>query len=383
MTKVLPTSSPPARSGRPRVNWRDQRAGYLFVLPALLLIGVFGIFPIGYALYMSLYNWRVRQLGFVGLENYTQLVGNWGGALAFVAGILLILAAHWLWTDAARRFSRLSWLKWGGALTLMLAGVAIALGWNAMSRAGDAAFLRSFIVTLYYALGTVPLQIVLSLVLATILHQKLRGQELFRMLYFLPYITPVVATAVVFRSLFSPRETGLANTVLGWLHLAPQQWLFEPRPWLQALFGWNVGGPSLALVTIILFGVWTYVGYNVVIFLAGLGDIPRDLYEAAEIDGASGVQKFTNVTIPLLSPVIFYLTLVGFIGTLQAFNHLYVMRVPSAQGTVDTVSLTIFDTFYQNNNYGLAAAQSFLLFFVILAITLMQFRFFGRKVFYG
>ncbi|WP_424950745.1 carbohydrate ABC transporter permease [Deinococcus sp.] len=378
----------PGVSGQTARRRRGEAStAYLFILPALLLIAVFGLFPIGYSLYMSLYNWRVRQGEFAGLDNYKQLLGGVQGPLAFVAGLALILLAHWLWTGAFQGQNWFRWLRLPAALALMAAGVTIALGWNVMVRSGDAAFLQSLIVTLYYAVLSIPVQIVFALILAALLYRGLPGQGFFRSLYFLPYVMPVVATAAVFRAIFSPRDTSLANTVLGWLHVAPQGWLFDPRPLSQVLFGWQLpgvwAGPSMALATVVLFGIWTFVGYNVVIFLAGLTGIPKDLYEAAEIDGAGAAAQFLYITVPMLSPVIFYVALVGLIGALQAFNHIYVMRVPSAQGTVDSASVYIFDTFYQNNNYGLAAAESFILFFLILALTLFQFRFFGRKVFYG
>ena len=142
-------------------------------------------------------------------------------------------------------------------------------------------------------------------------------------------------------------------------------------------------GPSFALVTVIIFGIWTYTGYNAVIFLAGLGNIPKQLYEAAAIDGATRVQQFRHITVPLLSPVTFYLTVLGFIGTFQAFTHIYVMRSPNTRDAVDTASIVIFDTFYGRNNFSLAAAQSVVLFAIILILTLLQNRLFGRSVFRG
>jgi multiple sugar transport system permease protein len=129
--------------------------------------------------------------------------------------------------------------------------------------------------------------------------------------------------------------------------------------------------------------VWTYVGYNTVIFLAGLGSIPHELYEAAQIDGASTWHLFRHITLPLLSPVTFYLALVAFIGTFKAFNHIYVMRVPSAQGTVDVTSIYIFDTFYRHTQFGYATAQAIVLFVIILILTMVQNKVFGEKVFYG
>jgi ABC-type sugar transport system permease subunit len=389
----MQTSTTAAR--RPRVSASQRRewlTGYLFVLPATLVITLFGIFPIAYAVYMSLHRWRVRKGAFVGLDNYLAIVGDWWGALAFFGGLLLILVAHWLWTDAFKRADGAPLLgRLLGAMVLLGSGVAISLGWQLMRQEGDRRFLSGLMRTVYYGFTAVPVQIALALVIATLLFQKLRGQELFRMIYFLPYVTPAVAAAAVFRSIFSPRPERPANTVLEWLGLPPQQWLFETRPVSQILFGglfdrlgieltgfW--AGPSLALVTVIIFGVWTFTGYNAVIFLAGLGNIPKQLYEAAAIDGATRVQQFRYITVPLLSPVTFYLTVLGFIGTFQAFTHIYVMRSPATRDAVDTASVVIFDTFYGLSNFSLAAAQSVVLFVIILILTLMQNRFFGRRV---
>ena len=208
------------------------------------------------------------------------------------------------------------------------------------------------------------------------------------MMYFLPYITPIVATAVVFRTIFNPRDTSLANQVIGLLNIEPQKWLFESKSINALLFNLEnlegfLAGPSLALISIALFGIWTYVGYNTVIFLAGLGSIPKELYEAAEIDGANQWNLFRNITLPLLSPVTFYLALIAFIGTFKAFNHIYVMRTPAALGTANVVSVSIFDTFYKANQYGYAAAQAILLFGIILVLTFAQNKIFGERVFYG
>jgi multiple sugar transport system permease protein len=224
------------------------------------------------------------------------------------------------------------------------------------------------------------------MILAYILFQNIKGKEIFRMIYFLPYITPTVSTAVVFQIIFSSRETSIANMVMGFLGLDPLKWRFEPNP-VTELLGLNLqgflAGPSLALVTIIIFGVWVYVGYNAVIFLAGLGNIPQEIYEAAEIDGANRYHMFRHITMPLLSPVTFYLSLVAFIGTFKAFNHIYVLRVPSAQDSVITASIRIFDSFYKANMYGVATAQAIVLFIVILGLTFVQNKIMGERVFYG
>jgi len=377
-----------------RYKRSEWLTGYLFILPATVLILVFGLFPIGYALYMSVFRWRIRQGAFIGLDNYADVLGNGWGALAFFGGLLLIMVAHWLWTDAFRR-SGGTYLRVAGAAVLLASGVFVALGWSLMREAGDDRFLSGLVRTVYYGFGSVPVQIFLALGLASLLFQKIRGQELFRMVYFLPYVTPAVAGAAIFRSLFSPRPERPVNTLLDFFGIPPQQWMFEARPVTQLLFGgWleKVGvtdfsgfwaGPSLALVTVIFFGIWTFTGYNAVIFLAGLGNIPKQLYEAAAIDGATRRQQFSMITVPLLSPVTFYLTVLGFIGTFQAFSHIYVMRDRATRDAVDTASIVIFDTFYGRNNFSLAAAQSVVLFAIILVLTLLQNRFLGSRVFRG
>lgn len=387
------TTKPTALTKR-RVGLKDRQewlTGYLFILPAVLVIGIFGLFPIVYSLYMSVYSWRIRQGAFIGLKNYIDTLGNWGAAGAFFGGLLLIIAAHWVWTSAFKRMeARRTIPKVLAALVLMGAGIAISLGWSSMLLTGDKRFLNGLIRTVYYGFGSVPIQIVLALIIAFLLFQNIRGQEWFRMMYFLPYVTPAVAGGAVFRTLFSPRAERPMNTFLSWFGIEPQRWLQEPKPVLELMFGelfqkWGIelsgfwAGPSLALITVIAFGIWTYTGYNAVIFLAGLGNIPKDLYEAAEIDGANKVKQFFNITVPLLSPVTFYLTVLGFIGTFQAFTHLYVMRMPASRDAMDTASIVIFDTFYKRNNFSLAAAQSVVLFVIILILTLLQNRLFGKR----
>ena len=380
-----------------RIRWIDVKeniTGYLFILPALLVIGLFGFFPIGYAFYMSTYNWRVKQGDFIALDNYTKALGDWGGVLAFAGGFILLVIAYWLWTGAFKPAK--SWvylaIRVMAALVVIAGFFAISSGWTQMEASGDVDFLNSLPLTVFYSLGAVPAEIAIGMVLAYLLFQKIRGKEFFRMLYFLPYITPAVATAMVFRSIFSSRETSLANQVIGLFGMEAQKWLFEPKPFNQVFFGLNLEsldlptllvGPSMALVSITFFGIWTYIGYNTVIFLAGLGAIPHELYEAGEIDGANKWQLFRHITLPLLSPVTFYLAIIAFIGTFKAFNHIYVMRVPSAQGTADVTSIFIFDTFYKQNQYGYAAAQAIILLAIILFLTVVQNKVFGERVFYG
>ncbi|MHB8135237.1 MAG: carbohydrate ABC transporter permease [Anaerolineaceae bacterium] len=370
-------------------RFTENITGYLFVFPALLIIFVFGLFPIGYSIYMSTFQWRVRKGDFIGIENYSKIIGDWTGLVIFIAGIGLLILAYLLWINASKAKSNyVKIIKFFAAILLLAFGFVISIGWDKMILLGDEGFLNSLIITVFYALGSVPLQLIIALILAYILFQNIKGKELFRMIFFLPYVTPVVTTAVVFRIIFSPRETSLANILIGRLGIEPLKWLFEPKAISELMFGLKdlnglLAGPSLALLTIILFGVWTFVGYNTVIFLAGLGGIPKEVYEAAEMDGANSWDLFRFVTVPLLSPITFYLFLISFIGTFKAFNHIYVMKVPNAQKTVVTASVQIFQTFYTENNFSVAATEAIILFLIILGLTFAQNKLLGDRVFYG
>jgi len=370
-------------------RFKENITGYLFVAPAFLIISVFGLFPIGYSIYMSTFQWRVRKGDFIGIENYKKIIGDWTGLLLFLLGIGILILAYILWNKASKAKANLiTTLKITAVALIILFGIIITFGWDKMIAAGDEEFLNSLIITVFYAVGSVPLQLIIALVLAYILFQNIKGKELFRMIFFLPYVTPVVTTAVVFRIIFSPRETSLANLLIGKLGIEPLKWLFEPKAISELMFGLKdlsglLAGPSLALITIILFGVWTFVGYNTVIFLAGLGGISKEVYEAAEIDGANSWDLFRFVTVPLLSPITFYLFLISFIGTFKAFNHIFVMKVPNAQKTVVTASVQIFQTFYTENNFSVAASEAIILFLIILGLTFAQNKLLGDRVFYG
>jgi multiple sugar transport system permease protein len=195
----------------------------------------------------------------------------------------------------------------------------------------------------------------------------------------------------------------LANQFLGWFGIPPQKWLHEASgvnlvilDLINQLTGASLTwpeiadplntiliGPSLALVSIIIYNWWVFVGYDTVIYLAGLGAIPHELYEAAEIDGAGRWQLFRKITIPLLSPTTFFLTIIATIGTFKAFNHIWMMKESSARATVDTASIKIFETFRADGQFGEAAAMAFILFGIILILSQIQSRVGERLVFYG
>jgi multiple sugar transport system permease protein len=226
---------------------------------------------------------------------------------------------------------------------------------------------------------------------------------LFRLIYFLPYIAPTVATSVVFKRIFSLRDTGLMNQFGGLLGIPPLRWLHEAKsinpllvqlvnaswgtnwtwPEISGPLGAILDGPSLALISIMIYNWWVYIGYDAVIYLAGLGNIPGDLYEAAAIDGAGEWTAFRRITIPLLSPTTFFLAIMATIGTFKAFNSIWVMYELASRDTVDTASILIFRTFRSDGQFGEAAAMAFILFGIILTLSRIQDRIGKKLVFYG
>jgi len=308
----------------------------LFLLPALLLLGIFKVFPALFAIYISFFRWDVIQGAFRGLENYADV----------------------LWASPVRA----------------------------------EAFWRALGTTLTYVLMTIPFEMGFALVIAYVLFQKLRGRTIYRTAYYLPYVTSTVAAATVFFWIFHP-QYGLLNAALGLIGISDLQWLQEPDGVFQmmgravglAVPGW-AAGPSLALVAISIFSIWHFLGFQIVIFLAGLGNIPEEYYEAAKLDGASGRQLFTNITLPLLSPHIFFVFTIASIGVFRAFNEIYVLTFPPLLGgpldTTRTLNVLVFRTFFQQGQIGLGSALGVILTLVILAFTIVQFRVLERRVVY-
>jgi multiple sugar transport system permease protein len=307
------------------------------------------------------------------------------------AGVLLLILAWKLWTSGISHTSDRAFILRGLGALFLIVGAWLLIGeLPAVIEAGDKDVWLGLKVTVFYSLGTVPFQISISLVLAYLLFQKVRGKEVFRVIYFLPYVTPAVASAVVFNLIFGPRASSPINAIITFFGGEHQKWLMEPNGVFYIIgkyLGFEVPtwatGPSLALVVIIIYSVWTYVGYDTVIYLAGLGNISNEINEAAAIDGANRWQIFRHVTLPLLSPTTYFLSLIAVIGTFKAFNHIYVLRDQLALGTVDTFSVAIFDEFFTKTRFGHASAMAFVLFAIILALTYVNNKVQGSRVFYG
>lgn len=380
---------------------RENTTGYLFVAPALVLIGLFGIFPVLFTVYVSFYRWRIRRDTFVGIENYARAFGELAPLLLLLAAIGLIALGFALARTARGRAApRGRAMRVIGAILALGSGItALVFALPALYGVADKEMLDTLRVTIWYSAGAVPVQLAAGLVLAVLINRKLPGRQLFRVIYLLPYIVPAVASAAVFERLFSLRTESMANQILALLGAGPQQWLVEARGIFTLMTGgqyptdptgavltyWRTWaqGPSLALVSIMVYNWWVFIGYYALIYTNGLGAIPRQLYEAAEVDGAGRVRSFFRITIPLLSPTTYFLTLLGVIGTFKAFNHIYVLRTPAIRGAADPVSIYIFFTFFRQQRFGYAAALSLILFAIVVGLTVVQRRIAKRSVHYG
>jgi len=241
---------------------------------------------------------------------------------------------------------------------------------NYIEAVTDPLTIKSLKNTLIYTIGAVPVGMVLALGLALIMNQEnLRLRTFFRTVYFIPVITSWVAVSFVWIWMFEPRW-GLVNSFLSIFGITGIKWL---------------ASPTWALPAIMIVAIWKGLGYNMVIFLAGLQGISRELYEAAEIDGANRWQRFWHITIPLLNPTIVFITVIAVIGSLQVFTPAVVMTTlqGEAGGPINSTRVMVYHiyaTAFRYTRLGYGAALAFLLFALILVVTLVQLRLTQRDI---
>lgn len=338
--RAVTGSTPPTRRRRPLD--RHNLSGWLFSAPVVVVLGLFMVVPIGMALWVSVSDWSgsgspfTSRVSFVGGHNYAQL------------------------------------------LTV-----------DGLSRTD---FMTSLRNNFYYVLLVVPLQTVLALLLAfTLNEQRLRGRGFFRTAYYFPSVTSSVAVSAVFLFLFS--SDGSVNAALGFLGVHGPSWFADPRGLLHLLFSafgvqdgpswaqdpvlglslWDwVAGPSVAMTAIIGLVVWTSAGGYMLLFLAGLQDVPVEVNEAAAIDGASRWQTIRYVVLPQLKPVTFLVLTLGLIGTWQVFDQIYIMSKGNPGKTTLTPAYLSYDASFDNGEWGQGAAMAFILFALIVVLTLVQ-----------
>lgn len=296
-------------SAKKRKN-KDTFEAYLYLLPSLIIFVVFTFFPAFFSMVVSTFRWNLPgKAMFIGLENYI-----------------------YLFTDA----------------------IEAPIFWQSLGN------------TFYFAVG-VPINLIISLMLALLLNRKVRGVGIFRTAFFLPTITSTAAISVVWLWLFHPAQYGLFNSILISLGIPIQSWLRDPL---------------LAMPCLIAMGIWSGMGYNIIIFLAGLQSIPSTYYEAAKIDGANTFSLFRFITWPLLGPTMFYVLTVGIINSLKAFTEIDVMTQGGPLNATNTTAYYLYQNAFQFFQMGKASAIAVLLFLLMLLLTWIQFRFVDRSVHY-
>ncbi len=341
--------APRPRASRRRrgVRGNEQLSGWLFVLPAVLVLGLFMLVPIAMAFWVSLLDWKPTQGDpfsgageFVGTENYADLVIHDGLA--------------------------------------------------------KQDFVISIRNNFYYVLFVVPCQTALALLLAVVLNRaRLRGRGFFRTAFFFPSIASSIAVSMIFLFLFL--NSGAVNQVLAWVGINGPSWFndangvihnllgalhlvdtSDPPGWLvdntmlgMSWWAW-IAGPSVALCAIIILVVWTTSGTLMLLFLAALQDIPAEVDEAARIDGASHWKRFRYVTLPQLRPAMFLVLTLGLIGTWQVFDQVYVLGAGDPQKTTLTPAFLTYRSSFLSQEWGIGAATAFLLFALIIVLTLVQ-----------
>jgi multiple sugar transport system permease protein len=321
---------------------REAATGRALVTPWVIGFLIFTVFTIGSSLYLSFTEYNLfKPPQWVGLQNYRDLLS---------LSVARLESSEQRSSEVLpRRYSEVAQIG------------------NVVVGAKEEDFWRSLKLTLPYAFLSVPLGLIGALIVALLLNQNVRGLGFWRVLYYLPAVLPVVATALLWRWLFS--GSGLINSALSPIYrllgLETPRWFTDPQ---------------LALPAFIIMSLWGVFGANSVILLAGLKGIPKDLYEAAELDGAGRWAKFWNVTIPMLSPALFYNLVVSTIGALQVFEVAAFIQTPDSVGTF--LNWLIYREAFDFRNMGLASAMAWLMLVIILILTALIFRSSSAWVFY-
>lgn len=230
----------------------------------------------------------------------------------------------------------------------------------------SATFRSSLLATGLFALYTVPLGIALGLILAVLLNQRLRGISVFRTMMASTIAISAAVGSVIWLLLFNP-SLGLLNYVLSLVGIRGPEWLIQP---------------TTAIIAVSITTIWLTLGTNIIVLLAGLQGVPEEIYEAARLDGARGARMFTRITVPLVSPSLFFLLVVDTVAVLQAFTQIHLLTRGGPVDTTRTLVYSIYLDAFQNFQFGFASAESVVLFVLIMALTIIQFRFVERLVHY-
>ena len=287
---------------------KEERIGYLFLLPNLVGFLVFTLFPVGFSLVLSLCQWNLSgTIKFVGLSNFIEI----------------------LTTDE--------------------------MFWKVLSN------------TFYYILLVIPAGFVLAMALALALNKGLKGTIAFRSIFFLPIVISFIAAAMIWVWLFD-KDFGVVNYFLWLLGIRGVGWLSDPK---------------MAMISMAVIALWHDTGYNMTIMLAGLQTVPKQLYEAAEIDGANAWQKLWNVTLPMLSPTLFFMLVMAIIGSFQVFDLIFVLTGGGPLNSTRTIVAYIYSNGFSYFKMGYASALAWIMFLILFVCTWIQFKLQKDTVFYN
>jgi len=412
-------------------RWKETLEGYLFLLPAFIVLSIFVFWPIGFSLVLSFFKWDFRNMknpSFIGLGNYREIFKFssptsypfWMAAVytlvflalslalvlmiartmekdrrwfihalyllifvllfiagyitnAYVATIMLLFFVFIFLElrDLGDKLFKHLWLVLFAILGLFIVlRYVFPVDYGILNYVLEAKeknlFIKAIYNTTYYVVLTVPTTIFLALMIALLLNANIKLRAFFRTAYFLPFVTSIVAISLVWQWIYND-EYGLLNYVLSWFGIEKIAWLKDEK--------WTI--PTIAILSI-----WKGVGYDAVIFLAGLQNIDKFYYEAADVDGANTFQKFFYITWPLLSPTTFFLLIVSMISAFKVFAEVYVLY-GGLPGPYNYSGMTmvyyVFDLFYRQQRMGIACAGAYLLFVAIAVLTFIQFKI-GRKM---
>jgi multiple sugar transport system permease protein len=291
-------------------TWKQTLKGWLYVLPMLIIVAIFSLYPIVSSLAMSFYtqyNFFTNQVMALGFDNF-----------------------KYLWEDPL--------------------------------------FHSAVANTLIFVVGVVPLEIVISLTVAVLLNQIKVLAGFFRTIYFLPFVTSIVAISMVWKWIYN-KDAGLLNYFLSFVGIHPIDWLNDP---------------TWALPALIILAIWKSLGFNIMLFLVALNNVDKRLYSAATLDGANAWERFLHVTVPMISPMTFLIAVNAVIGSFKVFDEIFSLFGGQAGpgNAAMTVVFYLYRMFYEQNKYGIAAAAGVVLFFMILIVTLLQTWFSKKHVHY-
>ena len=291
-------------------TWKQTLKGWLYVLPMLIIVAIFSLYPIVSSLAMSFYtqyNFFTNQVMALGFDNF-----------------------KYLWEDPL--------------------------------------FHSAVANTLIFVVGVVPLEIVISLTVAVLLNQIKVLAGFFRTIYFLPFVTSIVAISMVWKWIYN-KDAGLLNYFLSFVGIHPIDWLNDP---------------TWALPALIILAIWKSLGFNIMLFLVALNNVDKRLYSAATLDGANAWERFLHVTVPMISPMTFLIAVNAVIGSFKVFDEIFSLFGGQAGpgNAAMTVVFYLYRMFYEQNKYGIAAAAGVVLFFMILIVTLFHTWFSKKHVHY-